>query len=84
MNLYDLSTMEVLSLACALVKAIDRHDEMTSCLDRRSSPVSDARTYAMTVAGLAAIEYLDPAGIGGDEVLQMAEDLLAAMGVRTM
>lgn len=83
-NLYDLSVAEVLTLSCALVRAIDRHDSLASLLDARPHPVTDSRPGALHVANLAAIEFLEREGAGSpdDEILVQAEALLAMLGVR--
>jgi RNase adaptor protein for sRNA GlmZ degradation len=61
-HLKDLYTMEILSLACALVKAIDDYDAVKSRLTERPTPITDARTSALTVAHLAAMEFLEDDG----------------------
>ena len=63
-HLKDLYTMEILSLACALVKAIDDYDAVKSRLTERPTPITDARTSALTVAHLAAMEFLEDDGGG--------------------
>ena len=83
MNLYDLSVMEVLSLACALIRTIDRHAGLALLLDRRPSPITDARPSAVIVATLAAIEHVDPEGGGGEGAVLQAEELLNSLGVET-
>lgn len=80
-NLYDLSVMEVLSLACALIGAIDRHDGFTARLGRGTGPISDARHSAEIVANLAAIEYVSPVGDGSEDAVLQAETLLRSLGV---
>ncbi len=82
-NLYELSVAEVLTLACALLRAIDRHDSLTSLLDARPHSIGDARSAALAVANLAAIEYLEGENptLSEDEILLQAEILLAMLGV---
>lgn len=83
-HLKDLYTMEILSLACALVKAIDDYDSVKSRLTERPTPITDARTSALTVAHLAAIEFLGDYGDGNEDALfEHASALLGALGVET-
>ena len=83
-HLKDLYTMEILSLACALVKAIDDYDAVKSRLTERPTPITDARTSALTVAQLAAMEFLGDDGVGDeDSLFEHASALLGALGVDT-
>ena len=83
-HLKDLYTMEILSLACALVKAIDDYDAVKSRLTERPTPITDARTSALTVAHLAAREFLEDDGGGNEDALfEHASALLGALGVET-
>lgn len=83
-HLKDLYTMEILSLACALVKAIDDYDAVKSRLTERPTPITDARTSALTVAHLAAMEFLEDSGGGNEDALfEHASALLGALGVET-
>lgn len=83
-HLKDLYAMEILSLACTLVRAIDSYGTVKSRLTERPTPITDARTSALTVAHLAAIEFLGDDG-GGDEdaLFEHASALLGALGVET-
>ena len=83
-HLKDLYTMEILSLACALVKAIDDYGTVKSHLTERPTPITDARTSALTVAHLAAIEFLgDDSSQEVDALFEHANALLGALGVET-
>ena len=83
-HLKDLYTMEILSLACALVKAIDDYGTVKSRVTERPTPITDARTSALTVAHLAAIEFLGDGGVQEEDALfEDASALLRALGVET-
>ena len=83
-HLKDLYTMEILSLACALVKAIDDYEAARSRLTERPTPITDARTGALTVAHLAAMEFLgEGEDVDEDALFEHAGALLGALGVET-
>ena len=82
-NLND-SIMEILSISCSLVKAIDRYNQARVRLRVGPTPIGDARPNALTVACMAALEFVDDGTIQDEDVLfSHAQSLLRALGVET-
>lgn len=80
-NLNEL-VMEILSISCSLVKAIDRYEETKHNLGIGPTPISDARASALIVANLAALELVDDGSILDMDILSdQARDLLKTLGI---
>jgi hypothetical protein len=76
--------MEILSISCSLVKAIDQYEETRHNLDIGPTPISDARASALIVANLAALEFVDDGTTRDIDCLSdQAQDLLRTLGVRS-
>lgn len=76
--------MEILSISCSLVKAIDRYEEVRSNLGIGPTPICDARASALIVANLAALELVDDGSSRDmDSLSDQAQDLLKTLGVKT-
>ena len=82
-NLNDL-VMEILSISCSLVKAIDHYDATKHDLGIGPTPIGDARASALIVANLAALELVDDGTTRDmDSLSDQAQDLLKSLGVKT-
>ena len=76
--------MEILSISCSLVKAIDRYEEIRNNLGIGPTPIYDARDSALIVANLAALELVDDGSTQDMDILSnQARDLLETLGVET-
>ncbi len=76
--------MEILSISCSLVKAIDRYEEFRNNLGIGPTPICDARASALIVANLAALELVDDGSTQDMDILcNQAQDLLKTLGVKT-
>ena len=76
--------MEILSISCSLVKAIDNYEITKHNLGIGPTPISDARASALLVANLAALELVDDGTIRDmDSLSDQAQDLLKTLGVKT-
>ena len=76
--------MEILSISCSLVKAIDRYEEIRNNLCIGPTPIYDARDSALIVANLAALELVDDGSTQDMDILSIqARDLLETLGVET-
>ncbi len=76
--------MEILSISCSLVKAIDRYNAVKQDLGIGPTPISDARASALIVANLAALELVDDGSTQDMDILSIqARDLLETLGVET-
>ena len=76
--------MEILSISCSLVKAIDRYEALKHNLGIGPTPISDARASALIVANLAALELVDDGTSRDmDSLSDQAQDLLKTLGVKT-
>ena len=76
--------MEILSISCSLVKAIDRYEEIRNNLGIGPTPICDARASALIVANLAALELVDDGSTQDMDILSnQARDLLETLGVET-
>ena len=76
--------MEILSISCSLVKAIDHYEEIINDLGIGPTPICDARASALIVANLAALELVDDGTTQDMDILSdQAQDLLKTLGVKT-
>ncbi len=76
--------MEILSISCCLVKAIDHYEEIINNLGIGPTPICDARASALIVANLAALELVDDGTTQDMDILSdQAQDLLKTLGVKT-
>ncbi len=74
--------MEILSISCSLVKAIDRYEEIKNNQGIGPTPISDARASALMIANLAALELVDDGTTQDmDSLSDQAQDLLKTLGV---
>ena len=76
--------MEILSISCSLVKAIDRYEEFRNNLGIGPTPICDARASALIVANLAVLELVDDGSTQDmDNLSTQAHDRLKTLGVKT-
>lgn len=81
-QLKDIYVMEILSLACSLVRSIDQYNTVRVRYGAGPTPISDARSSALTVASMAALEFIDDGSIQDeDELFRDSQSLLGALGV---
>lgn len=76
--------MEIQSISCSLVKAIDHYEATKHNLGIGPTPISDARASALIVANLVALELVDDGTTQDmDSFSDQAQDLLKSLGDKT-